>query len=143
MRTRAFIGMAIMAIVATVAGAQEPKKKTGDDHPVLTIEGCLDGNWLHVKKVDRGGSYAERYRLRGSRTVLKEMTSQYKGHLLEVTGAVTDPTANTTHRGKTIQVGKKTRITTSAKEIPQVPDPATDPWIEVASFRDLAERCNK
>jgi len=142
MRICAVIGIALIALAA-VAGAQEPKKKTGDDHPILTIEGCLAGNWLHVKKVDATGSYAERYRLRGSKTVLKEMASQYKGHLLEVTGVVTDPTSSTTHRGKTIQVGKKTRITTTAKEIPPVPDPATEPWIEVASFRDLAERCNK
>ena len=143
MGTRALIVMAMFALGATFRGAQEPKKKTGDDHPMLTIEGCLDGNWLHVKSVDAGGSYAERYRLRGSKSVLKEMTSEYKGHLLEVTGLVTDPTSNTTHMGKTVQVGKKTRITTSAKDIPQVPDGATDPWIEVASFRDLKERCDK
>ena len=143
MRTRALIGIAMAATFVSLAGAQEPKKKTGDDHPMLTIEGCLDGNWLHVKRVDAGGSYAERYRLRGSKTVLKEMASEYKGHLLEVTGVVTDPTTDTTHMGKTIQVGKKTRITTGAKDIPQVPDGATDPWIEVASFRDVAERCNK
>lgn len=143
MRTHALIGSAMLAIVATVAGAQEPKPKTGDDHPMLTIEGCLDGNWLHVKKTDPSGSYAERYRLRGSKTVLKEMASQFRGHLLEVTGRVTDPTSSTTHRGKTVQVGKKTRITTSAKEVPAVPDPATEPWIEVASYRDLTERCDK
>ena len=143
MRTRALIGTAMLAIVATVAGAQEPKPKTGADHPMLTIEGCLDGNWLYVKKIDGMGSYAERYRLRGSKSVLEEMASQYRGHLLEVTGVVTDPTANTTHRGKTIQVGKKTRITTSAKDVPTVPDSATEPWIEVASYRDLKERCDK
>lgn len=141
MRTRAFIGAAMLMILATVAGAQEPKKKTGDDHPMLTIEGCLDGSWLHVRKVDPVGSYAERYRLRGSKTVMKEMTSQFNGHLLEVTGRVTDPTSQTAHRGKTIDVGKKTRITTSAKDMPVVPDAATEPWIDVASYRDLTERC--
>ena len=143
MRTRAAIGAAMMAILATIAAAQEPKKKTGDGNQTLTIEGCLDGNWLHVKKVDPTGSYAERYRLRASKTMMKEMTSQYKGHLLEVTGMVTDPTSQTTHRGKTIEVGKKTRITTSAKETPVVPDPAIEPWIDVLSYRDLTERCSK
>jgi len=143
MRTRAFIAAATMAIFATVVGAQEPTNKKTDNRPLLTIEGCLDGNWLHVKKVDRAGSYAERYRLRGSKSILKEMASEYKNHLLEVTGLVTDPTTNTTHMGKTIQVGKKTRITTTAKEMPQVPDGATDPLLEVASFRDLAARCSK
>lgn len=73
MRTRALIGTAMLAIVATVAGAQEPKPKTGADHPMLTIEGC----------------------------------------------------------------------TTGAKDVPTVPDSATEPWIEVASYRDLKERCDK
>jgi hypothetical protein len=143
MRTRALIGAAMMALFATSASTQEPKPKTGDDHPMLTIEGCLDGNWLHVKKVDPVGSSTERYRLRGSKSLLKEMASEYRGHLLEVTGVVTDPTTNTTHRGKTIEVGKKTRITTSAKEMPAVPDAATEPWIEVASYRDLKTTCDK
>ena len=143
MRTRAFIGMAMMAILATIAAAQEPKKKTTDDRPILTLTGCVDGNYFHVKKVDTKGSYAERYRLRGSKSLLKEMSSQYLGHLLEVTGAVTDTTANTTHRGKTIQVGQKTRITTGAKEIPQIPEAGSEPLLEVTSYRDLTERCNK
>jgi hypothetical protein len=143
MRTRAFIGTVMMAILATVAGAQEPSKKKTDDRPTLTIEGCLDGGWLHVKKADPTGSYAERYRLRASKTVMKEMTSQFSGHLIEVTGVVTDPRSQTAHRGKTIEVGKKTRITTSAKEVPVIPDPATEPWIDVVSYRDLTERCSK
>ena len=82
---------------------------------------------------------AERYKLRGSKQVLKEMASQYKGHLVEVTGAVTD-TGDSVHRGQTIQVGKKTRITTGAKEVPQVPS-GSDASLEVSSYRDLKPSC--
>jgi hypothetical protein len=71
--------------------------------------------------------------------MLKELASQYKGHLVEVTGAVTD-TGNATHRGKTIQVGKKTRITTGAKEVPQVPS-GSDASLDVSSYRDLKPTC--
>ena len=68
------------------------------------------------------------------------MSSTFKGHLLEVTGAVTDTTGKATHLGKTIQVGKKTRIHTGAKEVPQVPQ-GDDASIEVASYRDLEPSC--
>ena len=47
----------------------------------------------------------ERYRLHGTKSLLKEMAARSNGHQIEVTGAVTD-TGNTTHRGKTIPVGK-------------------------------------
>ena len=33
--------------------------------------------------------------------------------------------------------------TTGAKDVPTVSDSATEPWIEVASYRDLKERCDK
>ena len=133
MRTGLFIGAAMLAVAAGPAGAQDRKKT--DDKPVLTVTGCVDGSWLQVK----GGSYTERYKLRGSKQVLKELASQYKGHLIEVTGAVTD-TGNSTHKGKTIQVGKKTRITTGAKEVPQVPS-GSDASLDVSSYRDLKPTC--
>jgi hypothetical protein len=71
--------------------------------------------------------------------MLKELASQYKGHRVEVTGAVTD-TGNTVHRGKTIEVGKKTRIYTGAKEGPAVPS-GSDATLEVSSYRDLKPTC--
>jgi hypothetical protein len=133
MCTGLFIGAAVLAVAAGPAGAQDRKKT--DDKPVITVTGCVDGSWLQVK----GGSYTERYKLRGSKQVLKELASQYKGHLIEVTGAVTD-TGNSTHKGKTIEVGKKTRITTGAKEVPQVPS-GSDASLEVSSYRDLQPSC--
>ena len=134
MRTWLFVCAAMLAAVPGSHASQD-KKKT-DDRPVLTVTGCVDGSWLHVK----GGGYTERYKLRGSKQLLKEMSSTFKGHLLEVTGAVTDTTGKAVHRGKTIQVGKKTTIHTSAKEVPAVPQ-GDDASLEVASYRDLAPTC--
>jgi hypothetical protein len=130
---------AVLLAAAPGLHASQDRKKT-DDRPILTITGCVDGSWLHVRKMDATGSYAERYKLRGSKQLLKEMSSAFKGHLLEVTGAVTDTTGKAVHRGKTIQVGKKTRIHTGAKEVPQVPQ-GDDASLEVVSYRDLAPSC--
>jgi hypothetical protein len=132
----------LLAVSLTVAAGptgQGQKEKKTSDKPVITVTGCVDGSWLHVRAADPGGSYTERYRLRGSKQLLKEIAAQYNGHLLEVTGAVTD-TANTTHRGKTVQVGKKTKIYTGAKEIPDKPS-GDDPTLDVASFVELKESC--
>lgn len=129
-----------LAVSLTVAAAppSQGQKKTSDK-PVITVSGCVDGSWLHVRSVDPGGSYTERYRLRGSKQLLKEIAAKYDRHFLEVTGAVTD-SASTTHRGKTVQVGKKTKIYTGAKEIPDKPS-GDDPTLDVASYVELKESC--
>ena len=137
MQTGFFVCAIALAAAVTTAQEKTPKK---DDKPVVVVTGCVDGSWLRVQRADHLGSYVERYRLRGSKQMLKEMEKEYKGNLLEVTGAVTD-TGNTTHRGKTIDIGKKTRIHTGAKEIPVRPDGTGDPILEVESFRDLKTRC--
>jgi hypothetical protein len=92
-----------------------------------------------VQASDSIGS-VERYRPHGTRTLLRELTKKYNGHLLEVTGAVTD-TGDTTHRGKVIQVGKNTRIYTGAKEAPMMPTGTGDSILDVASFRELQASC--
>jgi hypothetical protein len=132
---------AIVVAAGSLAVAQDEKKNKNDkDKPVVVVEGCLDGSSLRVRKSDSIGTYAQRYRLHGTRTLLKELTKQYNGHLLEVTGAVTD-TGETTHRGKVIPVGKNTRIYTGAKEVPVMPSGVADPILDVASFRELSTVC--
>ncbi len=137
MRTWLFL-LGTMLIAAAGLSASQDKKKS-DDRPILTVTGCVDGSWLHVRSVGPG-SYTERYKLRGSKQLLKEMSSTFKGHLLEVTGAVTDTTGKATHLGKTIQIGKKTQIHTGAKEVPAVPQ-GDDASLEVVSYRDLSPSC--
>jgi len=139
------IGAALTAALAVSLQAQEPKKKDPENR-TITVKGCLDGNWLNVVGMDMVGSYRERYRLHSSKAILKEMASAHKGSVLEVTGVVTDrevidPAQKTTHRGKTIEIGQKTKITTGAKETPTVPRAGSDPSIEIASYRDTKERC--
>ena len=68
------------------------------------------------------------------------MTKKYNGHLLEVTGAVTD-TGDTTHRGKVIPIGKNSRIYTGAKETPVMPSGVADPILDVASFNEVPGTC--
>jgi hypothetical protein len=139
MRTRLLICASLVAAAAASLGAIQNPKKDDADKPIITVTGCVDGSWLHAHYADTSGSYTERYKLRGSKQLLKEISSQYRGHLLEVTGAVTD-TAATAHRGKTVQVGKKTRIYTGAKEVPNFPS-GIDPILEIASYRDLKDSC--
>ena len=134
-----FLCLAIAASVSSLALAQD-EKKMKNDKPVILVTGCLDGSSLRVQKSDTMGTYVERYRLHGTKTLLKEMASKYNGHQIEVTGAVTD-TGDTTHRGKTIQVGKNSRIYTGAKEVPVRPTGGGDPILDVGSFRELSASC--
>jgi hypothetical protein len=138
MRTTLLMLAAALAAGATMT-AQEPKKKD-DGKAAITVTGCVDGGWLHVRVTDPFGSYAERYRLRGAKQLLKEMAAQHNGHLLEVTGKVTD-TKDTEHAGKTTQVGKKTRIIVGAKDVPQVPS-GQDPTLDVLTYRELTGSCS-
>ncbi len=138
MRTGLLILAALLAAAAGPLADQE-KKKDQNNKTIITVIGCVDGSWLQVRAADPVGSYVTRYRLVGPKQLLKEIASQYKGHVIEVTGPVTD-TGQTTHLGKTIQVGKKTRITTSAKEVPPIPT-GNDPTLGVDSYRDLEPTC--
>jgi hypothetical protein len=129
---------AIAAAAVSVATAQDEKKtKKDQEKPVIVVAGCLDGSWL---RVESGYGNVERYRLHGTKTLLKEMAGKHNGHMIEVTGAVTD-TGNTTHRGKVIPVGKNGRIYTGAKEVPALPTGTGDPILDVASFQELNRFC--
>jgi hypothetical protein len=129
---------AIAAAAVSVAAAQDEKKtKKDQEKPVIVVAGCLDGSWL---RVESGYGNVERYRLHGTKTLLKEMAGKHNGHMIEVTGAVTD-TGNTTHRGKVIPVGKNGRIYTGAKEVPALPTGSGDPILDVASFQELNRFC--
>jgi len=127
------------AVSCSLAAAQDQKKNT-NDKPVIVVTGCLDGSWLRVQPSNTNGAYVERYRLHGTKTLLKELASQYNGHEMEVTGAVTD-TGKTAHRGKTIPIGEKGRIYTGAKEVPTQPSGIGDPILDVGSFRELKGSC--
>jgi len=129
---------AILAAASQLAAQDEKKMK--NDKPVIVVTGCLEGSSLRVRASDSIGTYVERYRLHGTRTLLKEMTKKYNGHLLEVTGAVTD-TGDTTHRGKVIPIGKNSRIYTGAKETPVMPSGMADPILDVASFNEVPGTC--
>jgi hypothetical protein len=139
MRMKLVACASILAAAAALAGAQEPKKKT-DDSKLITVTGCVDKSYLYVKAVDTVGSYAERYKLRGSKQLLKEIASKFDRHLVEVTGFVEDLGGGSTHRGKTVQIGKKTRITTGAKDIDTIPTGA-DATLDVQSFREMKNTC--
>lgn len=130
----------VAAVAALTGGAQEPPKKPTDDR-TITVTGCVDKSYLHVRAVDSSGGYTERYKLRGSKQLVQEIAAKYDRHLLEVTGVVTDLSGNTTHRGKTVKVGKKTTIYTGAKDVPQVPT-GSDATLEVQTFRELKDRCS-
>jgi len=135
---RSLLFCAAIAVAAVSAAAQDEKEtKKDQEKPVIVVAGCLDGSWL---RVEPGYGNVERYRLHGTKTLLKEMAGKHNGHMIEVTGAVTD-TGNTTHRGKVIPVGKNGRIYTGAKEVPALPTGSGDPILDVASFQELNRFC--
>jgi hypothetical protein len=140
MRTAHLTCAMVLAAALAAHAAQPTKAKQTDDKATIVVTGCIDGSWLRVSHVDGTNIQATRYKLRGSKQLVKELEKKYSGHEVEVTGIVTD-NGSTTHRGKTIEVGKKTRIYTGAKEAPEHPTGAGDPTLEIASFRDLMNRC--
>jgi hypothetical protein len=138
MRTRLLVSAVLMAAAATVHAGQEPQKKPDDR--TITVTGCVDKGYLQVKAVDGFGGYTERYKLRGSKQLVKEIAAKYDRHLLEVVGVVADLNGNTEHRGKTVPVGKKTTIHTGAKDVPRIPT-GSDATLEVQSFREMKDSC--
>jgi hypothetical protein len=135
-----------MLVVAAVlsfipaAAAQEPKK-SDKDNKTITVTGCVEGGYLNVHEVDTKGSYTERYRLAGAKQLMKELVSKQHGHVLEITGRVTDP-PGTEHAGRSTKIGQKTTIYTGAKDIPQVPTGDTTAKLEVTSFTETQEKCS-
>jgi hypothetical protein len=142
MRIKLLVCAVVTLALCTAAGlpAQQDQKKKRDDRPVIVVIGCMERGWLRVETAGTPGSYVSRYKLRGGKQLMREIEKNFNGHQLEVTGAVTDM-GNTTHRGKTIAIGKKTRIHTGAKEVSDQPSGSGDPILEVESFRDLKHTC--
>jgi hypothetical protein len=139
MRSRLIVCAVVLASGSGFA-FQEPKK-SGNDNSGITVTGCLDGGYLRVYKADSVGYYAERYRLAGSKQLLKEMASKHNGSLVEVTGRVKSA-PGTEHLGETVQIGKKTKIYTGAKDVPRVPTGDDTSTLEVKSYRKLQETCS-
>lgn len=127
------------AVAVAFASPQDEKKKK-DNERVIVVQGCVSGQTLDVHHVDQGHSPYDHFRLHGNKDLMKVLTKDLGGHLVEVTGVVDDP-AGKQGRGKTIQIGKKTTITTGARDVPELPDPATDPILNVDSFKDLEPHC--
>ncbi len=136
MRTLHVICAALLATAATLHAGQDQKKK--DDKPVLVMTGCIEGAWIRVQPISGTKEYRDRYRLRGPKQLMKEL-AHYNNHLVEVTGAVTD-SSNTTHMGKTVQLGKNTRIFTGARDVTTVPV-ADPPSIDVQDYRNVKDSC--
>jgi len=130
----------ILVVSLSAAVAAQGPKKTGNEKATITVTGCVEGGWLRVREVDPSGSYTERYRLHGSKQLLKEMASKHNNHVLEVTGTVTDVGGNT-HAGKTVQVGKKTRVYVGAKDVPDVPSGQEDAILDVLSYVEQDHTC--
>jgi len=138
-RSTLFALSVVLASVAMPAARQEPKHDN-KDNKTLTVTGCVEGGYLRVHEVDPTGSYVERYRLAGSKSLLKEIAAQQHGHLLEVTGRVIDA-PGTEHAGHTTRVGKKTTVYTGAKDVPVIPTGDTTSTLQVQSYREMQESC--
>src|SRR6516165_8750767 len=111
MRVVAIVLFAAFAVVR-VASPQDEKKKN-DNERVVVVEGCVNGSTLDVHHVDggRGNVSApyDHFRLRGNKDLMKVLTKDLRGHMVEVTGIMDDP-AQKQGVGKTIHVDNKTTV---------------------------------
>jgi hypothetical protein len=126
--------------VATLLASPQDEKKNRDSARVVVVQGCVNGSRLDVSRVDKTGFTDDHFHLKGHSDLMKVLTKDLKGHRVEVTGVLDDP-HNTQGRGKTIQIGTKTTITTQGRDVPSVPDPMTDATLSVESFKDIDSRC--
>jgi len=133
--------LAVAGSVAIAVASSQDEKKSHDDARVMVVKGCVNGSRLDVSRVDKTGFTDDHFRLRGNKDQMKVLTKDLKGHYVEVTGTVDDP-YNKQGRGKTIQVGKRDTITTGGRDLPGMPDPATDTTLNVASFKDIEPHCH-
>lgn len=128
--------MRVLLLAATVAlsgSAEKPR--------IITATGCLNGASLRATKVDASGTYIDRFRLKGSKETWKTFTKEHQGHEVEVTGVLRDP-SGVMGVGTTKEIGKKTKISVANRPRPNVPSAAaTDPLIEVQSFRYVKDAC--
>lgn len=137
---RMFAVVVVAASAVAIVAAQDEKKPKGNDR-VMVVEGCVNRSRLDVIRTVGGVSTTiDHFKLRGNKDMMKQLTKDLNGHRVEVTGVLDDP-HNTQGRGKTIQIGKKTTITTRARDVPDLPDPATDPTLSVESFTDIEPHC--
>jgi hypothetical protein len=144
MRVVAAALFATFAAGVVAAASPQDEKKPRDNSRMMVLQGCVDGSTLNVHHDDlgRGGVSApyDHFKLRGNKDLMKVLTKDMRGHLVEVTGIMDDP-AQKQGGGKTIPVGSKSMITVNQREVSKLPDPATDPIITVDSFRDLDPHC--
>ncbi|HTM24187.1 MAG TPA: hypothetical protein VL225_03285 [Vicinamibacterales bacterium] len=141
MHSHALTAAVAAALLASIGAAstQDEKMKSRDAR-VMVVQGCIDGSRLTVHG-ESPAAHTDRFQLRGNKDLMKVLTKDLKGHFVEVTGVLEDP-GNTQGRGKTVQVGKKTTITTGARDVPTGPaEPARDPILEVSSFKDVRKDC--
>lgn len=127
--------------IAVSAASMQDEKKNKDNARVMIVTGCINGSRLEVIRVDNSGSTIDHFTLRGNKEMMKVLTKDMNGHMVEVTGVV-DDSHKKQGAGKTIHVGKKTTITTGAREVSANPDPTTDAKLSVESYRDLEPHCS-
>jgi hypothetical protein len=138
MRSGLLVATVVLASVSTLA-SQEPKK-SDKDNKTITVTGCVDGTILRVTDRDAVGSYNDRFRMAGSKQLMKEMSKEQQGHKLEVTGHVIDA-AGTEHVGQTTQFGKKPTVYVGGSNKPAQPTGDTTSTLQVQSYRELSDTC--
>jgi len=124
--------IALLLITGLFAQAKEKPRE-------ITVTGCLEGSYLRVTTTDTSGTWVDKFRLRGNKDRLKALTKDHKGHQVEITGLLNDPD-HVMGSGKTVQVGKKTTITTQGRELAP-PSPGREPEIDVKSYTHVSNTC--
>jgi|SRR6516164_8543618 hypothetical protein len=144
MRLAAPALVVVFAVASHAASSQDIEKKS-DNSRRMVVQGCVNGSVLDVHHDDlgRGGvsSPYDHFKLRGNKDLMKVLTKDLRGHLVEVSGLMDDP-AGKQGGGKTIQVGKKSTVSINDREVSTLPDPASDPILTVDAYKDLQPHCS-
>ena len=139
MRSGLLVAGLVVASASVFAAGQEPKR-SDKDNKTITVTGCVEGRYLRVTEHDTVGTYNDRFRLAGSKQLLKEIATGQQGHKVEVTGRVIDA-PGTEHAGRTTKIGKKTTVHVGAADVPAAPTGDTTSTLQVESYRDMSASC--
>ena len=132
--------LAAVVLASAVVRAQEPRK-SDKDNKTITVSGCVEGGYLRIADHDFNGTYNDRFRLAGSKHLLKEIAALQNHHKLQVTGRVIDG-RGTEHAGQTTKIGKKTTVYVGGSSVPEVPTGDTTSTLQVTSYTETSESCS-
>jgi hypothetical protein len=136
----------LLATAVACVSAAIPLSARGDGPkgPSIVVTGCVSGGVLSgVAAADdtSGRTFAPRYRLAGSKAMVKEIKRDHSGHADEFTGIITGDDASL-GVGPSVSLGKlSVRVGGNPNDPPNAARVPETPVFEVSSFRHTEVSC--